>query len=400
MILDKEFPPDPRVENEAGTLINYGYNVSLWCLDFSGRKRSEEYHGLKVFRHPISRKLYNQLIGLAMTFPFYHFVFRHSIQRFLNENQINIVHIHDLPLARTLLQLNAHSACHLILDLHENRPEIMKMYSINRRFPQKLFINLPGWKKYEEEAVHQVDDLIVVTNEAKEELCTRTRINMSKVTVVPNSIRLDEHVSLPIRSEILSKYGRNFTLCYIGDTSLRRGIDIVLRAIVDLKNEISELKFVVVGSSSEEKILHRMVDQLGVQDVVDFVGWQHQDMLFSYIKAADICISPIKRNIHHDTTLPNKIFQYMAGQKPMLVSDCPAQKTLVERVGCGFAFESENPADLREKILHLYRNPILRKKMGRKGFHSLEKDYQWSITSQSLVEMYSRIVRNKSDYPL
>ena len=399
MLLDKEFPPDPRVENEAKTLTDSGYDVYLWCLDFCGRKKFEEYRGIKIFRHSISRKAQHQLLGLAMTVPFYHFIFRNSIRRFLSENQIRIVHVHDLPLARTLLRLNSHSAYHLVLDLHENRPEIMKMYSIARRFPQKIVINLPGWKKYEEEAVQQVDDVIVVTDEAKKELCTRTRINLSKITVVPNSICLNEYSSSPIRTDIVSRYSQNFTLCYIGDTSLRRGIDVVLRAIPSLREEISELKFVVVGSSSEDKLLHRMVNRLGIHNTVDFVGWQHQDSLLSYIKAADVCISPLKRNLHHDTTLPNKLFQYMAGQKPMIVSNCPAQKNLVERSGCGLSFESENSADLKDKLLRLYHDPSLREKMGRKGYDSLEQHYQWSVVSQTLVELYSRIADNTKDHP-
>ena len=49
--------------------------------------------------------------------------------------------------------------------------------------------------------------------------------------------------------------------------------------------------------------------------------------------ASAVCISPLLRNLHHDTTYANKIFQYMALAKPLLVSDATAQKNIILEAG-------------------------------------------------------------------
>ena len=52
MILDKTFPPDPRVENEAIEIINAGHEVFLFCLKYGNELKEETINGIKVKRYP------------------------------------------------------------------------------------------------------------------------------------------------------------------------------------------------------------------------------------------------------------------------------------------------------------------------------------------------------------
>ena len=70
MILDKPFPPDPRVENEALTLIEAGYEVFLFCLTYKNDKTSETYKGIQLRRYS-SGKIEYKLSALSYTLPFY-----------------------------------------------------------------------------------------------------------------------------------------------------------------------------------------------------------------------------------------------------------------------------------------------------------------------------------------
>ena len=73
MILDAVFPPDPRVENEAVSLVKAGHEVFLFCLKYADEKTSEIINGIKVKRYTSSQLEY-KLSALAYTFPLYTFL--------------------------------------------------------------------------------------------------------------------------------------------------------------------------------------------------------------------------------------------------------------------------------------------------------------------------------------
>ena len=70
MILDAIFPPDPRVENEAISLINEGHEVFLFCLTYREQKMAEVINGIQVKRY-LSNKFEYKLSALAYTIPLY-----------------------------------------------------------------------------------------------------------------------------------------------------------------------------------------------------------------------------------------------------------------------------------------------------------------------------------------
>ncbi len=71
MILESEFPPDPRVENEAVSLIENGNEVYLLCLSFSKNNREEKIKGICVNRYYLKRQYYNKLRVAMLDFPIY-----------------------------------------------------------------------------------------------------------------------------------------------------------------------------------------------------------------------------------------------------------------------------------------------------------------------------------------
>ena len=93
----------------------------------------------------------------------------------------------------------------------------------------------------------------------------------------------------------------------------------------------SEIKFIVVGSSSYDKELKNLSIINDVQNFISFEGWKHENTFQSYLSICDIGISPLESNIHHDTTYANKIFQYMSFGCPMICSNVVAQKEIIEK---------------------------------------------------------------------
>ena len=105
MILDKSFPPDPRVENEAIELIKHGHEVFLFCLTYTEEFSEETISGIEVVRYK-SNKLEYKLSALVFSIPLYTFFMKNKIKSFLEKFSIEIIHIHDIVIAEAVLKVN------------------------------------------------------------------------------------------------------------------------------------------------------------------------------------------------------------------------------------------------------------------------------------------------------
>lgn len=390
MILDEVFPPDPRVENEAVSLIKSGHEVFLFCLQYDSKNASEVIKGINVKRY-LSNKLEYKLSALAYTFPFYKILMSIKIKDFIVKNKIDVIHTHDIRIAAAVFKANKKIELPIILDLHENRPEIMKYYPHLSKFPGNFLISPNTWKKKEEQFILKATKIVVVTALAKKEILNRLPINDDKVIVLPNTVRKSFYEN-SIKLEFKNKYSNHFTLLYIGDTGLRRGLETAIKAIAILKNKIPNIKLVIVGKNTTDFVLKELTQKLNIEKFVDFLGWQDQKYFKSLINSSDVCISPLHRNLHHDTTYANKIFQYMSLRKPLLVSDATAQKEIVERVESGLVHQAKNVEDFAEKALILYKNESLRSKLAENGEGFVKDKFNWETTSASLIKLYENIL--------
>ncbi|WP_420552781.1 glycosyltransferase family 4 protein [Tenacibaculum aiptasiae] len=385
MILDKIFPPDPRVENEAIELINKGHEVFLFCLTYTNQKKEEEVNQITVKRYK-SNKLEYKLSALAYTIPLYSILMEKKINHFLKETRIEAIHIHDMVIAEAVFKANKKLGLPIVLDLHENRPEIMKFYPHLKKFPSNVLISPKKWKEKEESFIKKANRVIVVTKDAKEEIVERTKIDSSTISVVPNTVRSSFYEkSLVEVSE--NKKKDNFVLLYIGDTGERRGLKTVVRSLPKLAKAIKDIKLVIVGKVTNELKLE--VDKLKITDYVDFQGWQNESTFVKYIQESDVCLSPLHRNIHHDTTYANKLFQYMSLGKPLIVSNATAQKKLVEEYNTGLVHKEKDVEDFENKVLELYNNSLLREQLGKNGRGFVQNEFTWDKTSKELINLYA-----------
>lgn len=387
MILDNVYPPDPRVENEAIELIKEGHEVFLFCLTYGKELKEELVNTIQVRRYPTNTFEY-KMSALVYTIPVYSYLMKKKIRKFLLDNDIEVIHIHDIRIAEAAFLANE-DKLPIVLDLHENRPEIMRFYPHMQKLRGKLFVSIKKWKKKEEEFIRKATQVIVVTNEAKEEIVERVGIDGDKIVVVPNTVRTSFFESNKYSNIDYVKKEDEFTILYLGDTGTRRGLDTVFKSIVEVKSTISNLKFVVVGKTSVE--LERRVKELGVENEVVLMGWQKDTTFPAWIRIADVCVSPLHRNIHHDTTYANKIFQYMSLGKAVLVSDATAQKEVVEKFNSGLVHEAKNVEDFTEKIVTLFENKELREMLGNHGKEFIKNQFTWDITSKELKEFYNKL---------
>ena len=391
MILDAPFPPDPRVENEAVSLIKAGHEVFLFCLKYTDEKSSEVINGIQVKRYN-SNQLEYKLSALAYTVPFYTFLMHKKIHQFIKDTKIEALHIHDIRIAQAVFNANKKYNLPLVLDLHDNMPEVMKLYPHLQKFPGKYVISPKKWKQKEEEFILKADKVISVSPEFIETLIARLPSEKEKFVLVPNTIRKSFFDDYKVDVNITERYKNKFVILYLGDTNIRRGLQTAISSVATLQHKIPNLKLVIVGKNTTDAILKQQVEELKLNKFVDFEGWQNVTLFQSYILSSAICISPLHRNLQHDVAYANKIFQYMSLAKPLLVSDAIAQKRLVEKTNSGLVHQEKNVEDFINKVLKLHADETLRTQLGENGKHFVRNEFSWEQTSKKLLHLYDNLL--------
>ena len=390
MILDSTFPPDPRVENEAISLVQNGFNVFLFCLKYADEPEYEVLNGIHVKRYP-SNQIEYKLSALAYTIPVYSFLMRRKIAHFIASNKITALHVHDIRIAAAVFAANKKHQLPVVLDLHDNMPEVMKLYPHLQKFPGKYIISPRKWKQKEAQFIVKAHKVITVSPHFVKNLEDRFPREAPKFVLVPNTIRASFFENFTIKESLLNKYENNFVLLYLGDTHLRRGLQTAISAVNLLKESLPEIKLVIVGKNTTDVVLKRQVADLKLENFVNFEGWQEVSLFQSYITASDVCISPLHRNLQHDVAYANKIFQYMSLGKPLLVSNATAQKELVERTNSGLVHLEQNVDDFSEKVKELYNNPSLRSTLGTHGEVFIKNEFSWEHVAKALINIYKNI---------
>ena len=390
MIVENECAPDIRVEREAQALSDYGFEIHILAFTHGKHHKIEKRNNITIHRFYFSHTLFKKLAPLALTFPFYFWKWKKPLRHFLSL-KFEVIHLHDIPLIKPVQDLRKEYQFKCIVDLHENRPAIMHLYSHVQSIPGKWLISIKKWQEYQKKYLEKSDGIIVVTKEAKEQLLQYLQYDSRKMVAVMNTVDISEFRQIVVKEDIIKKFAGRWNLVYVGVTGKRRGIDVVIKAIELVKKQIPEINFIVVGSGREDEELKNLARQLNVEDNIFFAGWVSSHDINSYIQVSHAGISPIRRNPHHDTTLANKITQYLALSKPILVSDCPAQAKVVKSYKCGMVFRDGNVKELAEKIIFLYRERETYQQM-QKNALSASENLDWRNEQRKLIRFYKEIL--------
>ena len=383
-------PPDIRVEKEAGTLTGEGHDVHLLLEARPGQARREEYKGMHLVRGVSMGRLREIYHRYTFNFTFRDPRWSGAILDFCRECGIEALHVHDLPLVGEAVIAAGKLGIPVIADLHENYPAGLQVWYENG-LKKKTIYNLRRWTRYEREMLDRVDAVIAVVEESRERL-VGLGVPREKIFVVPNTASR-ERERIPIDPIIVERYRERFVLSYIGGFASHRGLDTVIRAMRIVRDRIPEALLLLVGDRNEayRRYLERLASELECGESVEMTGWQPFETIWSYIEASDICLVPHARNPHTDTTIPHKIFQYMSLKKPVIVSDCPPLKRVVDDSGGGYSFVHDDPEDFARRVIALYEDLDLRRSMGEAGRSAFLDRYNWDSTSGELVELYGRL---------
>jgi glycosyltransferase involved in cell wall biosynthesis len=98
---------------------------------------------------------------------------------------------------------------------------------------------------------------------------------------------------------------------------------------------------------------------------------------------------------NHIDSMPNKLFEYMSAGLPIIASDFPLWKQIVEGNKCGITVDPMNPKAIAEAIEYLLERPELMNEMGENGRKAVLEKYSWQKESEKLIKIYSDILNVK-----
>jgi len=169
---------------------------------------------------------------------------------------------------------------------------------------------------------------------------------------------------------------------------LGRGIQIVYEAIPEIVKKINNFLFVVLGDGYAAAKLKNEIRERNLEDYVLWAGWVEHRKLYEYIKCSSIGLIPHYTSKHVNTTIPNKIFDYMGFGLPIISSDAIPMKRILEEEKCGITFKSSNAEDFANAVIHVYNNISDYK---NNGIAAIKNKYNWDKDEKRLLNAIHKV---------
>lgn len=388
MLLAEEFPPDNRVEKEAQSLIDNGFEVAVACRTLEGRLKFEEYNGIKIYRLPLTRLDY-KLSAACLVVPIYFRKWKSFIVQLFKENQFDVIHVHDLPLSSVGYYFKKRYGVKLVCDQHEFYSNWIIHTAHYNTLLGKIVKALSPWGKYEKKYLNKADLVVTVEEPLRQLYIDKVKVPSEKIICVPNTPSAKLFSSENIDDEIVKRFVNDFVIFYAGGIDILRGIDIAIRALPLIVPEIPNVKIVLCGKIIKPYDPFRLAKELGFEKHLQFEGWAPIEKLSSYIQASEMCFftPPTNRDEIHNT-IATKIYQYPQLGKPVIVGQARMMKEFVEKYQIGFVIDEESPADFAEKVLRYYKNYNFESKRIQQNCDQIKEQFVWEGTIKGLVERY------------
>lgn len=178
-------------------------------------------------------------------------------------------------------------------------------------------------------------------------------------------------------------------LLYIGWFSPHRGLSLLVEALASLP---AHVHLVLVGKGLLLEQLERTAQQLGVASRVHFHGVVPPDQLLQLSQEATVGVVPYEGvTLNQKYCLPNKVFEYIQSGLPLVVSDLPEMRRVVEGYGIGRTFRDRDAGDLAAQLTSFLGSP----EALREAIENLQKarhELTWQNERQNIVDVYRELV--------
>jgi glycosyltransferase involved in cell wall biosynthesis len=377
-------PFDRRVWQEASTLSDAGYAVSIICP--TGRGYEQKYeclHGIDIWRYDLPTEAEGAL-GYALEYGVA------LLKTFLLSLRVcagrgfDAIHACNPPdlffLIGGFYKLFGKK---FVFDHHDASPELYQA-----KFGRRGLL----WKAlcWLERQTFRFADVSIATNNSYQRIAVeRGGMPPERVFVVRSGPSLERMKAGP-GNEALRK-GKKHLVGYVGVMGRQEGIDLLLRAVYYLVYEAGrkDVHFGLVGGGTSLGEMKTLARALGVADYVTFTGRVRDPEMLAMLNTADVCVNPDVANEMNDISTMNKVMEYMALGKPIVQFDL-AEGRFSAREASLYARRND-PIDLALKLAELLDDPARRAAMGAFGRRRVREALEWRHEAPKLLAAYAAL---------
>ena len=354
---------DVRIfQKQAKTLAQTGYDVNI----IAQHNKNEIVDGVKIIGLPKPRNRFDRMIRKNF-----------GILKLALKQKADIYHFHDpelIPIGIVLKLLSKK----VIYDVHEDLPEqILSKYYIPPWQRKSLAV---FFKLIEQLASKTFNYIITATDNIQE------KFNTSEKTVAIRNFPLfDSKKSIDAHDKDSSN---NVKMIYAGGLTEIRGITQTVQALEYMNNNV---ELILLGEFWPKEYGAEVKKMKGFEKV-RYLGKVPFEEVPDYYSSADIGIVCFLPERNHLKAMPNKIFEYMAAGIPVIASNFPLWREIVEVNECGICVDPLNPKEITKAIQFIIEHPAEAEQMGKNGFRAVEEKYNWRIEEEKLIRVYEKLM--------
>lgn len=292
----------------------------------------------------------------------------------------DIYHAHDLlalPAAYNAAQRHGKK---FVYDSHELYLEINRLEPISQA---EKFL----WKNIEAFLIRRANAVITVNESIANELTQRYGVKTPTVIMNTPSQRTD-FLSVKDRNlrTALGVSDDYYLLLYSGSRTFNRGLEKAIESLIYLQK--CHLVMLGFGSDQYNKKLQTLAQEVGVQSRVSFFGPVPSEEVTTYAASADLGIAPTENVcLNNYYTSPNKLFEYIIAGLPIVASNFPEMKKIIDKFEIGCTFDPSEPKNIAEAVLHMLEDPEKLQRM-KQNTAAVSQVYNWENESKKLLELY------------
>lgn len=230
--------------------------------------------------------------------------------------------------------------------------------------------------------------VIACSQYMKDEIHSIFNTPLDKLSIIPNGVYEEEYRVAFDTAEFRRTYANDDEkiVLYVGRHVYEKGIQLLIEAAPDIASSLGKVKFIIAGKGVMTEELKERTRFLGLEDKVIFPGYLDDALKARLYKIADAAVFPSFYEPFGIVAL-----EAMAAGCPVVVSDVGGLKEIVEHRVNGLKHISGSKDSLKDNLLELLSNEVLRKSVSEKAYNTVLESYTWDKAALVTEELYKRV---------